>query len=494
MKPAITRACIVCRWGSGMSHAVLLRLQAALDLLKHYGAVFHHAWREQASFAPRPRLPHEVQFLPASLELQETPVSPAPRIAMWLLMTFAFIALLWAFFGHMDVVAIAHGKIVPNDRTKVIQPIETATIRAIKVADGQTVMAGEVLIELDTTNAGADTTRVANDLLSARLQAERAKALLVSMASGKLPAIDLLPDVDTNRLSQDQRMLEGQYDEYQAKLVRIDADIAKREAELHSTQEVVRKLEQTAPIARQRAQDFKDLVEKNFISKHGYLEKEQARIEQEADLATQRSRIRELTAALQEGKGQRTALIAETRRLALDSLNDAEQKATSYSQELVKAESRSKLMTLTAPVDGTVQQLAVHTVGGVVTPAQQLMMVVPKDNPIEVEAYVENKDIGFVNPEQEAVVKIETFPFTKYGTINAKVTHVSHDAVNDEKRGLIFPARVNLERATILVGNKIVNLSPGMAVTVEVKTSQRRVIEYFLSPLLQYKDESFRER
>jgi len=477
-----------------MNQALVSRFQAAFNLLKRYAAIFRHAWRERNNLAPFPRLPHEAQFLPAALELQETPVSPAPRIAMWLLIAFAFITLLWAVFGHIDVVATAHGKIVPNDRTKVVQPIETATVKAIRVADGQTVKAGEVLIELDTTNTAADTTRVANDLLTARLQAARSKALLTAIASGKPPAIGRILNVDTYRLAQEQRMLEGQYGEYQAKLARIDADIAKREAELRSTQEIVRKLEQTAPIARQRAQDFKDLVEKNFVSKHGYLEKEQVRIEQEADLATQYSRLKELTAALLEGRSQRMALIAETRRMALDSLGEAEQKTMTYSQELVKAESRSKLMTLTAPVDGTVQQLAVHTVGGVVTPAQPLMMVVPKDNPIEVEAYVENKDIGFVNPGQEAVVKIETFPFTKYGTINARVTHVSHDAVNDEKRGLIFPARVNLERATIHVENKAVNLSPGMAVTVEVKTAQRRVIEYFLSPLLQYKDESLRER
>lgn len=477
-----------------MSQALTLRLQAAFDLMKRYGAVFRHAWRGRASLDPRPRLPHEAQFLPAALELQETPVSPAPRIAMWLIMAFAFIALLWAVFGHIDVVAVAHGKIVPNDRTKLIQPIETATVRAIRVTDGQTVKAGDVLIELDPTQAEADAARLANDLAAARLQATRAKALLAAIATGRPPVLSALPDIEPARLAQEQHVLDGQYGEYQAKLARIDADIARREAELRSTQEIVRKLEQTVPIARQRAQDFKDLVERNFISKHGYLEKEQARIEQEADLATQRSRIKELTAALQEGKNQRTALVAETKRLALDSLNEAEQKATAWRQELIKAESRGKLMTLTAPVDGTVQQLAVHTVGGVVTPAQPLMMIVPKDNPIEVEAYVENKDIGFVNPGQEAVVKVETFPFTKYGTIDAKVTHVSHDAVNDEKRGLIFPARVALERASLQVENKTVPLSPGMAVTVEIKTAQRRVIEYFLSPLLQYKDESLRER
>lgn len=475
-----------------MSHA--LKLHAALDLLKRYGAVFRHAWHERKHLDPRPRLPHEAQFLPAALELQETPVHPAPRIVMWLILAFALIALLWAFFGHMDVVATAQGRIVPNDRTKVIQPIETATVKSIKVTDGQAVKAGDVLIELDATTAAADSARLGNDLTTARLQAARARAMLEAIASNKPPKLEDLPGLEGGRLTQEQRILDGQYGEYQARLARIDADIARREAELTSTREIVRKLEQTAPIARQRAQDFKDLVEKNFISKHGYLEKEQIRIEQEADLATQRSRLKELAASLQEARSQRAALVAETRRIALDSLNEAEQKATSYGNELVKADTRGRLMTLSAPVDGTVQQLAVHTVGGVVTPAQPLMVIVPKDNPVEVEAYVENRDIGFVNPGQAAVVKIETFPFTKYGTIEARVTHVSNDAVNDEKRGLIFPARVNLERATIQVENKSVNLSPGMAVTVEVKTAQRRVIEYFLSPLLQYKDESLRER
>ena len=151
-------------------------------------------------------------------------------------------------------------------------------------------------------------------------------------------------------------------------------------------------------------------------------------------------------------------------------------------------------MTLVAPVAGSVQQLAIHTVGGVVTPAQPLMVIVPKDNPLEVEAFVENKDIGFVNAGQEAEVKIETFQYTKYGTLHAKVTNVSHDAINDEKRGLIYAARIKMERATIEVDGKRLNLSPGMAVTVEVKTGKRRVIEYFLSPFLQYKEESLRER
>ena len=477
-----------------MTQALTLRLQATLDLLKRYAAIFSHVWKIRKELDPPQRLPHEAAFLPAALELQETPVSPAPRIVAWLLMAFAFIAVLWASFGHIDVVATAQGKIVPNAGSKLIQPIDTAAVKAILVVDGQSVKAGQVLVELDATSAQADSVRSGNDLTTAKLQAARARGLLAALGNGKPPRIEPPANIGVERVAQEQRILDGQYGEYQARIARIDAEIARREAEYRSTGEVVRKLEQTVPIARKRAEDYKGLVDKNFISRHGSLEKEQARIEQEADLETQKSRLKELAAAIDEAKGQRNSAVAETRRLALDTLNEAEQKATSFGQELVKADTRGKLMTLTAPVDGTVQQLAVRTVGGVVTEAQVLMVIVPKDDALEVEAFLENKDIGFVNAGQVAEVKVETFPFTRYGTIPASLTHVSRDAINDEKRGPIYSTRARLQRATVQVEDKTVQLSAGMAVTVEIKTGKRRVIEYFLSPLLQHGNESLRER
>lgn len=470
------------------------KLLAVGDLLAQYRSVFAHAWRTRHAHEEGKYLPYEARFLPAALSLQEAPPSPAPRVAMWLLIGFALLALLWAIFGEIDIVATAQGKIVPNDRTKVIQPLESATVQAIHVADGQTVKAGQVLIELDATAAMADRARVSGDLAAATLQAARARGLLESIQTQKLARIPPLPDIASGKLEEAQRLLDGQVVELLSKLARVDADIAKREAELRSTHEMIHKLEQTAPIARQRAHDYKALVDQNFVSKHGYLEREQTRIEQDADLATLRSRLKEISAALLETHYQKKALVAEARRATLDSLTDAEQKMAALRQELIKADSRAAVLQLTAPVDGTVQQLAIHTVGGVVTPAQVLMMIVPNDHPLDVEAYLENKDIGFVTAGQVAETKIETFPYTKYGTIHASVVNVSHDAINDEKRGLIYAARVKMARATMQVENKLVNLTPGMAVTVEIKTGKRRVIEYFLSPLLQYAGESLRER
>ena len=236
------------------------------------------------------------------------------------------------------------------------------------------------------------------------------------------------------------------------------------------------------------------LAGQNFISRHGYLEKEQARIELDADLATQRSRLNELAAALQSARSARSALMSETRRIQLDSINEAMQKASSLEQELLKADSRNQQNVLVAPVDGTVQQLAVHTVGGVVKEADPLMLIVPSDESVEIEAMLENKDIGFVKPGHPAEVKIETFQYTKYGTIPAKVVSVSHDAINDEKRGLIYATRVKMEKSTLNVEGQEVRLTPGMAVGIEIKTGKRRVIEYFLSPLMAYGHESLKER
>ncbi|OJZ17449.1 MAG: hemolysin secretion protein D [Thiobacillus sp. 65-29] len=467
---------------------------ALADLCRRYAKIFRHAWSRRKEMDSPDLHRHEAQFLPAALALRDTPVHPAPRTALWLIMAFALIALLWAVFGRVDVVATAVGKIIPNDRTKVIQPVETAVVKTIHVRDGQQVQPGQVLIELDATTAAADSERLRSESLTARLEARRAQALLIALANGAAPQLKPLAGADAARMLTEQSQAAGEYQEYQARRLQLEAEISRRRAELQATLDQVAKLEQTAPIARQRAQDYQRLVKENFISRHGYLEREQARIEQEQDLAASRSKVTEIRAALMEAQRQQNTLAAEIRSQLLDQLNLATQKAASLEQELVKAEQRNRLMTLTAPVAGTVQQLAVTTVGGVVTPAQPLMVIVSRENVLEVEAMLPNKDIGFVNAGQDAEIKIETFPYTKYGTLHGTITQVSSDAIQDEKRGLIYSTRVKLARDTLRVENKTVRLTPGMAVTVEIKTGTRRVIEYFLSPLMQATSESIRER
>ena len=492
------------------------RIEAYKDFFKRYGAHFGVAWAHRAEMDAPSRLPHELQFLPAALALQETPVHPTPRVAMWLIVGFAFIALVWSMVGKVDIVATATGKIIPGDRTKVIQPMEAAVIKAIYVRDGQSVKAGEILVELDATTAQADTDRNRIDLQQEQFNGARARAMLEALRTHQEPLlVDPLNGAEPDKFAAAQHQLSGQYAEYHTKFEQLNAELAQHEAERRSTLENQHKLEQTLPIATTRANDYKDLLEKNYVARHDYLEKEQARIEMERDLAAAQAKLTELDAVLLTTRRQKEALTAETQHTQLDQLHEAEQKTADLKQELIKTEDRRGLLTLTAPVAGTVQQLAVHTVGGVVTPAQQLLVIVPRDNKLEVEAFVENKDIGFVNAGQDAQIKIETFPFTKYGTLHGTVLNVSNDAIQEDarqatsprettnpadsdtekaKNKLSYAARIEMARSTMQVEGKTINLTPGMAVTVEIKTGKRRLIEYFLSPLMQYKDESLKER
>ncbi|PPU94417.1 HlyD family type I secretion periplasmic adaptor subunit, partial [Xanthomonas hyacinthi] len=201
----------------------------------------------------------------------------------------------------------------------------------------------------------------------------------------------------------------------------------------------------------------------------------------------------EIGSALSAAEEELRVLVADFRQQTLDQLREAEQKIAQGTPELAKAGQRDRLMTLRAPVDGTVQQLAVHTVGGVVTPAQQLLAVVPQEA-LEVEATVLNKDIGFVRPGQPVTVKIESFPYTRYGYLTGKVVSVSHDAAQDENQGLVFPARIRLDGSTLAIDGVVVSMSAGMTLSAEIKTGKRRVIDYLLSPLKQHGGEALRER
>lgn len=154
---------------------------------------------------------------------------------------------------------------------------------------------------------------------------------------------------------------------------------------------------------------------------------------------------------------------------------------------------RRRLVDITATIDGTVQQLAVNTAGAVVTPAQPLLLV-PGQQPVEVDVLLENKDVGFVKPGQPVELKIETFPYTLYGTVSGTVAQVSPDAIGDEKHGLTHQAKISLTRPTLAVDGTHMPLQLGMAVVAEVKTGRRRVIEYFVSPLIVRASESLRER
>nr|WP_295774585.1 HlyD family type I secretion periplasmic adaptor subunit [Rhodoferax sp.] len=489
----------------------------ALELLARYKAVFGAAWAYRAELAGPQRMADEVAFLPAALSLVETPVHPAPRRFAYAIMILFGIALVWACIGTVDIVAVAPGRIIVSDRTKVIQPLEASVVRKVLVKDGDRVQAGQVLVELDPTIATADKTAVQDQLTAAASEVMRTGVLLQLLSNQKQakPILrgleaDLPKELYAKTVSSStgtttipwntaehaaaQAQLLSEWQDINAKLAKLDAEANRRHAEIGTVQESVAKLSATVPMAQTREDDFKKLVAQGFVSNHMTQDKTRERVELERDLSTTQARLAEAQSTLRETQQARVAYRMETQRLLNDRQAQAASKLQQLAQDQTKAAQRERQTQLIAPVAGVIQQLAIHSVGGVVTSAQPLMIVVPESATVTAEISIANQDIGFVNAGQSAEVKLETFSYTKYGTVTANVDMVTADAVTDEKKGSYYPATLTLAKSDMLVDGKRVHISPGMNITAEIKTGQRRIIEYLLSAVQRAGSESLRER
>lgn len=457
----------------------------------------------------------ETEFLPAALEIVETPPHPASRLTSYVIILFLAITVLWASLGSVDIIATASGRIIPTERTKVIQPFETGVVRAIHVQDGQHVKAGDVLIEIDTTISAAERDRLKNEYLQAALDVARLKAA-VNLNDDPLASFSPPEGASESQIAFQKSLLQNQIDEIHAKLSGLGHQIAQNEGNKAAIAATISKLEQSIPYLEKRANARGTLANEGYGSKLDYLTVQQDLVEHQQELRVQKGRIAEAEGAVASFRDQKQQAENEFKHAILKDLDEVEQKKSSLHEQLVQASQKYRFQTLTAPVDGTVQQLAVHTEGGVVTPAQMLMSIVPSGGHLEIEASVSNRDIGFVHAGQEAEIKIDTFNFTKYGLIKGRVESVSRDSILRERptdkadskhhtgdesdssepagQELVYSARVLFDQTQMQIDDELIDLAPGMAVTVEIKTGTRHVIDYLISPLRRHKHQALRER
>ena len=329
-----------------MSAPIAAPRHPALELLARYRAIFAAAWALRHELAGPQRLADEAAFLPAALALQATPVHPAPRRALWAIMALFGFALLWACVGQLDIVAVAPGRIVVSDGTQVVQPLEAGIIKAIHVRDGARVQAGQLLIELDPTTAAADSQAVRAQASAAGAEVQRtralARALSPSTAGATLAATALPADPQT----------QAEWADISARLLRLDAEVTRRQAEGSTAREGLAKLHATVPLARQREADVAALAAQGFIASHAGQDRTRERIEQERDLATQQARVAEADAALAESRQTPTALLAEARRGLADRLNKATQDLAQLQSQGAKTAHREQITRLLSPVAG----------------------------------------------------------------------------------------------------------------------------------------------
>jgi hemolysin D len=436
----------------------------------------------------------ETEFLPAALEIVETPPSPGLRYLSYTLCGFTAFFLIWSIVGKVDVVASAEGRTIPSSKSKLVQPVDSGIVRAINVRDGDRVKAGDVLVELDSTGTGAERERLNQSLLTAELQAARVRAILAARDAAEARRLFAPPrDADRGAIATQIDLMVSEIEEHAVRLAQLKDEVDRRRAEAATIRAGIQRIDRTLPLLAERAKARRDLADKGFGSRLQYLELEEQRVAAEQDRIIQGHRLAETMAAVTALESQMRSLRAEFRRQKSAELAEAEIRGVAARQELIKAEQKHTQQTLVAPIDGSIQQVAVTTIGGVVTPAQTLMVVVPDGDDLEIEARVLNKDVGFIRVGQPVELKIESFLFTRYGLIQGHVTSVSQDAILDERQIPTFATRIKPARSTISVDGREVPLTAGMTTTAEIKIGSRRLIEYLLSPVMRYRHEAFRE-
>lgn len=431
----------------------------------------------------------ELEFLPAALEIVESPPSPLGRALLWIVIAFFVIALTWSIVGHVDEVAVAPGKVIPSGYTKVVQAEDKGIVRRLNVANGTVVEAGDVLIELDTVVTEADMKRLRKERDFYLLDLERLYAERDNKAFVPPPGVGTEEEVRHQTQLTRTRLLE-----FRARTDALRQQINAARSALSTAGKQREKYAKILPIVAEQRKRTEELAKDGTVSlfeAQNYLRQEiemrQDFEAQEAEVARNRHTVAEtemeLRRAESEWYSEISARIVEDRK-----------QLQAVEEELIKAEEKNRLSRILAPIDGVVQQLEIHTIGAILTAAQPLMLIVPEDEGIEYEVWLENRDIGFVRAGQPAEIKVETFGFQKYGTLEAVVKSVATEAKEDEKRGLIYQAFLESSRDYYVVGERRTPLLPGMAVTGEIKIRRKRIIEFFLDTFKTYVSEGFRER
>ena len=453
----------------------------------------------------------EREFLPAALEVVETPPSPTGRALGLIIILFFAIAVVWAVFGKVDVLATAPGRLIPAGDVKVIQPLDPGVVRVIHVQDGDHVKAGQLLIELDPTQTGADTTRLSHDLAQARLDVARLTALTDAFEHGGAPRFAVPVDAPADMVVQARQAMRAQYDQQAAKLADLGQQISQKGAEAAEVSATVDKINAQIPMLSDKERIHRELTQQGFGTSLSYLDAQQQLAEARHEVGVQKQRGAQALDARGALVKQRDAARAQYAAELFADLRKAQEQQNELSQELIKAQNKSSGALMRAPIDGVVDQLAVHTLGGVVTPAQHLMIVVPDSRNLMIEAQLANRDVGFVHPGQLVKVKVETFNFTRYGLVDGHVVDVSKDVVvQDDPRqpgaadaaatgeprrpSATYVARIVLDRTSMIIDGRSEPLQPGMAITAEIKTGNRSIMDYLLSPIARHTQESLHER
>lgn len=433
-------------------------------------------------------------FQSDAVELEERVPPKIARLTLYGVTAFIGIAIVWASISQIDEVVIASGKLITTQPTIVVQPLETSIIRTINVAVGEEVHSGQALATLDATFSQSDVDQLrkkfaALDAQVKRIEAELAGTDYVKLAgnsSEELLQVQLFGQRRAFYVAQLQNF--GQQIAGQAAAIEAGKD---QEAVLSSRRENLIQIEG----ARET------LYKNDTGSLVAFLGSRDARLDVDSDLSALHGKAAEAKHSLAKLTADRQAFIEDFRRASMEQLVELRNQRDATHEELKKMELRRNMVTLVAPADAVVLDLAQRSIGSVVREAEPVVTLVPLNVPLEAEVSVNSRDIARISVDKEARVKLDAYPFQKFGTASGKVRTVSRDAFTPTQEGLAagqppvpyFKARVLLTDTRLNMSQEAVRLLPGMTVSAEIKVGRRTVISYFLYPLLRGLDTAIRE-
>lgn len=424
------------------------------------------------------------EFKPLLIEIEDKPLNPLGRIILYLVLAIMIFATAWLILAKVDVVVSAQGKVIPSGEIKILKPLESGVVSKIFVKESDRVKKGDILIQIDPTVTDASLLSKQDDL--AVIDSDI--ALLEALISESNLSKDELNKLNSSQLSlysSQKQILASTYEGNKAKLNSAKLDIKASESEVNRLSLLLDKEEE----AKARLQKVLDLIAKKEYEE---VSKNIINLKEQKDIALYR--LKESNKKLEEIIEENQKAIKTIKSSWIETSLSKEKEKRELSAQINAILFSNKTQQIKSPVDGFVGKLLIHTEGGVVSPNDNLISIVPSDAPLIIKANVLNKDIGFLKLGQEVAVKIDTFSFQKYGLLHGNIIEISKDAIEDEKLGLIYEIKIKPKSLDIKVDGEIKQLEIGMSVIAEVKTGKRRVIELFIYPIIKYMDEGLSVR
>ena len=436
-------------------------------------------------------------FAPDLLAMQEKPPARLPRTVGRVTMALFAALAAWATWGQLDIIASADGRLVPRNYSRVLQPAEGGIVREVLVREGDEVAAGQVLLRMDATTASADMGTLNADAALKDLSLRRIDAEL------KDAPLQLKPSDPGGVAAQVLAQYQSHRQSYQDAMYQEQATLERSQHELNSAQQQLAKLQATVPLYQQAANSHEQLVKEGFVSALGANDKLREKIEKEQELKSQQSNVAALSAAIDQSRAKLAQIRSNYRSQLRNERMDMQSQQERTHGELQKQAYKSGLLELKATEAGTVKDMITATPGAVVQPGAVLLNIVPRNEPLIAEVAIKNEDVGFVVPGQKVRLKLQAYPFQKYGLLEGVVQVVGADsAANDPQRANAqgqspqsYKALLQLESQELTSGKgEKLKLTPGMVVQAEIHQGKRSVLEYLLSPVQKVAQEAARER